>query len=104
MYRMITTSRPLEEKMTLFWHHIFATSHSKMNRNPQMNRHLEMFRRNALGNFRTILTDLAKDPAMIYWLDNNENHNGAPNENFGRELLELFSMGVGMDGHARVKG
>ena len=92
MYRMITTQRPLEEKMTLFWHHIFATSHSKMNRNPQMNRQLEMFRRNALGNFRTILTDLAKDPAMIYWLDNNENHNGAPNENFGRELLELFSM------------
>ena len=100
MYRMITTQRPLEEKMTLFWHHIFATSHSKMNRNPQMNRQLETFRRNALGNFRTILTDLAKDPAMIYWLDNNENHNGAPNENFGRELLELFSMGVGMDGHA----
>ena len=100
MYRMITTKRPLEEKMTLFWHHIFATSHSKMNRNPQMEKQLRMFRRNALGDFRTILTDLAKDPAMIYWLDNNENHNGAPNENFGRELLELFSMGVGMDGHA----
>ena len=100
MYRMITTKRPLEEKMTLFWHHIFATSHSKMNRNPQMEKQLRMFRRNALGDFRTILTDLAKDPAMIYWLDNNENHNGAPTENFGRELLELFSMGVGMDGHA----
>ena len=100
MYRMITTKRPLEEKMTLFWHHIFATSHSKMNRNPQMEKQLRMFRRNALGDFRMILTDLAKDPAMIYWLDNHENHNGAPNENFGRELLELFSMGVGMDGHA----
>ena len=100
MYRMITTRRPLEEKMTLFWHHIFATSHSKMNRNPQMNRQLEMFRRNGLGNFRTILKELAKDPAMIYWLDNNENHKGAPNENFGRELLELFTMGVGMDSHA----
>ena len=99
MYRMVTTQRPLEEKMTLFWHHIFATSHSKMNRNPQMNRQLEMFRRNGMGSFRTILADLAKDPAMIYWLDNNENHNGAPNENFGRELLELFSMGVGMDSH-----
>src|SRR5918999_5052283 len=98
MYRMISTRRPLEEKMTLFWHHIFATSYSKLNRNPQMNKQLQLFRRNALGNFRTILIELSKDPAMIYWLDNCENHNGAPNENYGRELLELFSMGVGMDG------
>ena len=97
MYRMVATQRPLEEKMTLFWHHIFATSHSKMNRNPQMNQQLQLFRGFALGNFRTILVELSKDPAMIYWLDNNENHNGAPNENYGRELLELFSMGVGMD-------
>ena len=50
-----------------------------------------------MGNFRTILIEISKDPAMIYWLDNCENHNGAPNENYGRELLELFSMGVGMD-------
>jgi uncharacterized protein (DUF1800 family) len=98
MYRMISTQRPLEEKMTLFWHHIFATSYSKLNRNPQMNKQLQLFRQNALGNFRTILIELSKDPAMIYWLDNCENHNGAPNENYGRELLELFSMGVGMDG------
>ena len=97
MYRMVATQRPLEEKMTLFWHHIFATSHSKMNRNPQMNQQLQLFRGFALGNFRTILVELSKDPAMIYWLDNNENHNGAPNENYGRELLELFSMGVGKD-------
>ncbi len=97
MYRMVATQRPLEEKMTLFWHHIFATSHSKMNRNPQMNQQLQLFRGFALGNFRSILIELSKDPAMIYWLDNNENHNGAPNENYGRELLELFSMGVGMD-------
>ena len=99
MYRMISTNAPLDEKMALFWHHIFATSHSKLNRNPQMEKQLRMLRRNALGNYRTILLELAKDPAMIYWLDNCENHNGAPNENFGRELLELFSMGVGMDGH-----
>jgi uncharacterized protein (DUF1800 family) len=99
MYRMISTQRPLEEKMTLFWHHIFATSHSKLNRNPQMNQQLQLLRRFALGNFRTVLVEVAKDPAMIYWLDNCENHNGVPNENFGRELLELFSMGVGMEHH-----
>jgi len=97
MYRMISTQRPLEEKMTLFWHHIFATSHSKLNRNPQMNKQLQLLRGFAMGNFRTVLIELSKDPAMIYWLDNCENHNGAPNENFGRELLELFSLGVGMD-------
>ena len=97
MYRMISTRRPLEEKMTLFWHHVFATSHSKLNRNPQMNKQLKLLRSFAMGNFRTILIEISKDPAMIYWLDNCENHNGAPNENYGRELLELFSMGVGMD-------
>ncbi len=97
MYRMISTQRPLEEKMTLFWHQIFATSHSKMNRNPQMNQQLKLLRSFAMGNVRTVLIEMSKDPAMIYWLDNNENHNGAPNENFGRELLELFSMGVGKD-------
>ena len=94
---MISTRRPLEEKMTLFWHHVFATSHSKLNRNPQMNKQLKLLRSFAMGNFRTILIEISKDPAMIYWLDNCENHNGAPNENYGRELLELFSMGVGMD-------
>jgi uncharacterized protein (DUF1800 family) len=99
MYKMISTHRPLEEKMTLFWHHIFATSYSKLQRNPQMNKHYQMLQRHALGDFRTMLIDLSKDPAMIYWLDNNENQNGRPNENYGRELLELFSMGVGMDGH-----
>jgi len=100
MHRMICTKRPLEEKMTLFWHHVFATSYTKLNRNPQANKQIETFRYYAMGNFRTILLELSKDPAMIFWLDNNENRNGRPNENFGRELLELFSMGVGMDGHA----
>lgn len=98
MYRMITTKRPLEEKMALFCHSIFATSYAKLNRNPQMNKQMEMFRRYGMGSLRTLLIELSKDPAMIYWLDNCENHKGAPNENYGRELLELFSMGVGMDG------
>jgi uncharacterized protein (DUF1800 family) len=79
MYKMISTHRPLEEKMTLFWHHIFATSYSKLQRNPQMNKHYQMLQRNALGNFRTMLIELSRDPAMIYWLDNNENQNGRPN-------------------------
>ncbi|MBM3943575.1 MAG: DUF1800 domain-containing protein [SAR202 cluster bacterium] len=100
MYRMISTKRPLEEKMTLFWHHVFATSYTKLNRNPQANKQIQMFRNHALGNFRTMLIELSKDPAMIFWLDNNENRNGRPNENYGRELLELFSMGVGMDGQS----
>ena len=99
MYRMINTQRPLEDKMCLFWHHVFATGYPKLNRNPQMNKQLQMFRRHALGNFRSILVELSRDPAMIYWLDNNENRKGVPNENYGRELLELFSMGVGMDDH-----
>jgi len=98
MYRMINSMRPLEEKMVLFCHAIFATSYSKLNRNPQMNKQMEMFRRHGMGNLRNLLIELSRDPAMIYWLDNCENHKGAPNENYGRELLELFSMGVGMDG------
>ena len=97
MYRMISTPRQLEEKLTLFWHHVFATSHSKLNRNPQILKQLTMLRENCLGNFRDILMEVSKDPAMIFWLDNCDNHKGAPNENFGRELLELFSMGVGKD-------
>ena len=99
MYRMINTQRPLEEKMTLFWHQVFATGYPKLNRNPQMNKQLNLFRSFAFGNFRTILIELSRDPAMIFWLDNNENRKGVPNENYGRELLELFSMGVGMDDH-----
>ena len=98
IYKMISTNRPLEEKMTLFWHHVFATSYSKLQRNPQMGKQYQMLQSRALGSFRTLLIELARDPAMIFWLDNCENHKGRPNENFGRELLELFSLGVGMDG------
>lgn len=94
-YRMMNTQRPLEEKMVLFWHHVFATGWTKSEHTPTMVAHMEMFRRNALANFRTLLLDLSHDPAMIYWLDNCENHGTAINENYGRELLELFSMGIG---------
>src|SRR5581483_1640854 len=94
-YRMVNTQRPLEEKMALFWHHVFATGWTKSEHTPTMVAHIQMLRRNGLANFRTLLLDLSRDPAMIYWLDNCENHASSINENYGRELLELFSMGIG---------
>ncbi|HEU0020207.1 MAG TPA: DUF1800 domain-containing protein [Dehalococcoidia bacterium] len=95
LYRMINTQRPLEEKMVLFWHQLFATGNSKIDNPPEMVEQIATFRRHALDTFPNILTELARNPAMIFWLDNNGNHKGAINENWGRELLELFSMGVG---------
>ena len=95
MYRLINTPRPLEEKVSLLWHHIFATANSKVNSPLEMTRQIDMFRELGMGPYRTMLVELAKNPAMIFWLDNNENHKDAPNENWGRELLELFSMGQG---------
>ena len=94
MYNMITTQRPLEEKMSLFWHHVFATGNSKVDNCDQMLEQLVMFRKYGMGNYRDMLVALSQNPAMIFWLDNNENHRDAVNENWGRELLELFSMGV----------
>jgi uncharacterized protein (DUF1800 family) len=95
MFHMVNTQRPLEEKMTLFWHHVFATGNSKVDNYDQLLEQISMFRRMGMGNYRELLLGLAKNPAMIYFLDNNENHKRAVNENWGRELLELFSMGVG---------
>ena len=95
VYRMINTSRPLEEKMALFWHQLFATGNSKVDNPPELTQQIAMFREHGLGSFENLLLELAKNPAMIYWLDNNGNHNGAINENWGRELMELFSLGVG---------
>ena len=95
MYRMITTNQPLEEKLALFWHSLFATGYAKLNQARALLNQIDMFRRAGFGRFTDILVELSKDPAMIIWLDNNDNHNGAINENYGRELLELFSMGIG---------
>ena len=95
IWRMINSRRPLEEKMALFWHHVFATAWYKSEHSPTIINQIEMFRRVGMSDLRTILIELSKDPAMNYWLDNCENHAGQPNENWGRELLELFSMGVG---------
>ena len=95
LYRMATTTSPLQEKMTLFWHGIFATGYAKVTHGKALSDQTRMFRHHALGNLQTLLLELSKDPAMIIWLDNQDNHKDAINENFGRELLELFSMGVG---------
>lgn len=95
MYRMVTTRCPLEEKLALFWHGLFATGYSKLNQARSLLNQIEMFRRQALGPLPAFLLELSKDPAMIIWLDNNDNHKEAINENYGRELLELFSMGIG---------
>ena len=95
MYRMISTSCPMEEKIALFWHGLFATGYAKLNQARSLLNQVDMFRRSGLGSFEDLLVELSKDPAMIVWLDNNENHGSAINENYGRELLELFSMGIG---------
>ena len=95
LHDLVNTKRPLEEKMSLFWHGIFATGVSKVDHYDDVMDMIVKFRKKGLGDFRELLLEMAKDPAMIYWLDNNDNHADAVNENWGRELLELFSMGVG---------
>jgi uncharacterized protein (DUF1800 family) len=113
LFRMVHSQRPLQEKMTLFWHNHFATAYSKIagtlgaseatrymaakaSEDPgRVNGQIEMLRANALGNFRNLLELIAKDVAMLYWLDGRSNVRTRPQENFGRELMELFSMGVG---------
>ncbi len=95
LYRIINTNAPLQEKIALFWHGLFATAYGKLNHAKAVVNQTNTFRRHGLGSFRTLLLELSRDPAMIFWLDNKDNHNGAPNENYGRELLELFSMGIG---------
>ncbi|PON15666.1 hypothetical protein C2W62_22580 [Candidatus Entotheonella serta] len=95
LHDMINTQRPLEEKMALFWHQVFATGVSKVDHYDDVMDMIVKFREKGMGDYRELLLEMAKDPAMIYWLDNCQNHATAVNENWGRELLELFSMGVG---------
>ena len=113
LFRMVHTDRPLQEKMTLFWHNHFATAYSKVSgeigaaegaramaakpsEHPAgLEGQLELMRRLATGNFRTLAIAMAKDPAMIVWLDGRTNFKDKPQENFARELMELFTMGVG---------
>ncbi len=95
VWRMINTETPLQEKMCLFWHQIFATGVSKVDHYDEITDMIDVFREKGLGKYRDLLLDVARNPAMLYWLDNHENHATAVNENWGRELLELFTMGVG---------
>ena len=112
LFRMVHSPAPLQEKMTLFWHHHFATAYSKIqgienaadatrmmaakkSQDPTgMKGQIELLREYALGNFRDLLVEIAKDPAMLYWLDGRLNVRGQPQENFARELMELFTFGV----------
>ncbi len=114
LFRMVHSQRPLVEKMTLFWHNHFATAYSKiagvygatvatqmMAAKPSedsagVRGQIELFREYALGTFLTLLTEVAKDPAMLVWLDGRTNVKGQPQENFARELMELFTFGVGL--------
>lgn len=112
LFRMVHSQRPLEEKMALFWHNHFATAYSKIagiygavqatkmmalkaGAFPGPQGQIELFRQYALGNFRNLLVEVAKDPAMLVWLDGRTNTRARPQENFGREIMELFTFGVG---------
>ena len=93
--RMLTTPRPFQEKMTLFWHGHFATTEEKVRDYRKLNIQIELLRQHATGKFRDLMVAVAKDPAMLAFLDAGVNLKGAPNENFAREIMELFTMGVG---------
>jgi uncharacterized protein (DUF1800 family) len=93
--RMLASKRPLEEKLTLFWSGHFATENEKVTDYRLMLHQIEMLRRNANGNFRNLLVGVSKEPAMLIYLDNRINTRGSANENYAREIMELFSLGVG---------
>jgi uncharacterized protein (DUF1800 family) len=95
LYRMLYSPHPLKEKLTMFWHNHFATSNSKVNNAGFMLEQYGLLNRHALGSFRDLLQDISKDPAMLVWLDTNLSKKGMPNENYARELMELFSLGIG---------
>jgi uncharacterized protein (DUF1800 family) len=93
--RMVLSTTPLRERLTLFWHDHFATSIQKVKEPELMYRQNDIFRTAGAGNFEALAQAVAKDPAMLVWLDANENRKGKPNENFARELFELFLLGIG---------
>jgi len=95
LHRLHASENRLLEKLTLLWHNHFATSNEKVSSVPLMLAQNELLRRESLGNFRRVLHGIARDVAMLVWLDSNANRKRHPNENFARELMELFSLGVG---------
>lgn len=100
---MLVTDQPLVEKMTLFWHNHFTSSVQKVRYVPALYRQNALFRREALGNFARLLRAVARDPAMLIYLDGVRNVARQPNENFARELLELFTLGEGHYSEADIK-
>ena len=95
LYRMLNSANPLVEKVSLFWHNHFATSNAKVGSVEHMAAQNDLIRREAVGSFRMLLSGMARDVAMLIWLDSNANRKRQPNENFAREVMELFSLGVG---------
>jgi hypothetical protein len=95
LYCMLHSGHPLREKLTLFWHNHFATSIAKVNSTREMFNQNKLLRQYALGKFGPFLLAISKDAAMLHWLDSNSNIKGKPNENYAREIMELFSLGVG---------
>ena len=95
LYGMLYSKHPLREKLTLFWHNHFATSNAKVQNVGFMLGQYELMSRHALGSFRDLLDQMSKDPAMMVWLDTRESKKGKPNENYAREVMELFSLGIG---------
>ena len=95
VYRLVLTESLLREKMCLFWHRVFATGANKLIQGRVVLNQIDMFREYGMGSFRDLLVQLSRDPAMLMWLDNQDNHKHSINENYGREILELFAMGVG---------
>ncbi len=93
-WRMATTTKHLEEKIALFWHGLLAVGGIKLDHGMEMLTEIDLFRRYGLGKFGDLLLEISRNPGMMYWLDNQNSHKDAPNENYGRELLELFSMGI----------
>ncbi len=95
LQRMAYSKRPLQEKMTLFWHGILTSSSSKTGKSPAMFEQNELFRRMGMGRYDAMLKAISRDPAMLIYLDSRTNRKAAPNENYSRELMELFTLGVG---------
>ncbi len=93
--RMLNTTHPLQEKAALFWHGHFATNEDKVRDYRKMLQQLQLLHKEGLGDFRTLLIGIAQNPAMLAFLDAGVNTKDSPNENFAREILELFTMGVG---------
>ncbi len=101
--KMIETPRPLQEKMTLFWHGLLATSYRTIENSFHMLKQNEMYRAHATGNFGKLLFQLIRDPAMLAYLDNNDSRKGRANENLAREIMELFALGIGNYGEKDIK-